>query len=296
MASAQLRALLGDDLGVLDPLLRPVQRLAQARLLDRLQQVVDGVHLERAHRVLVVGGDERDQRQLALLQHPHDADAVELRHLQVEQRQIRALLLDRRHRLAARRRLRHDHDVVERAQQRREKRSRRPFVVGDHDAQAGVHDAFRVDAKGSAAAVFGRHADLDGRAGVRRAFDRQRGRVAVLTGQPPLDVAQADAAGAAGLQVQRLTPAPVSWTATTSARVAAGLVEPRRDRHVAATHQRRDAVLDGVFDDRLQQQAAARAGSAAPPARRSGRAGAARSGRARCPGTTRSARARGRAS
>ena len=54
-------ALLGDDLGVLDPLLRAVERLAQAGLVDRLQQVVDGVHLERAHRVLVVRGDERDR-------------------------------------------------------------------------------------------------------------------------------------------------------------------------------------------------------------------------------------------
>ena len=45
--------------------------------------------------------------------------------------------------------------------------------------------------------VLGRQADLDGRAGARRALDRQRGRGAVLAGEPALDVAQADAARAA---------------------------------------------------------------------------------------------------
>ena len=45
---ADSRSLLRDDFGVLDALLRPVERFAQSGLLDRLQQIVDGVDLERA--------------------------------------------------------------------------------------------------------------------------------------------------------------------------------------------------------------------------------------------------------
>ena len=43
-----------------EPLLRTVESLAKARLLDRLQQIVDGVHCKRSHRVLVVRRHERD--------------------------------------------------------------------------------------------------------------------------------------------------------------------------------------------------------------------------------------------
>ena len=41
---------------------RPVQRLAQARRLDRLEQVVDGAHVERRDRVRGVGGAEDHHR------------------------------------------------------------------------------------------------------------------------------------------------------------------------------------------------------------------------------------------
>jgi hypothetical protein len=135
---------------MLDPLLRPVQRLAQAGFVDRLQQVVDRVDLECAYRVLVIGRHERDERQLMLLQHPHHADAVELGHLQVQQRQIRPFALDRRHRLRAGPRLGHNHDVFEGAQQRGEKRPCRPFVVGNHDAETCVHEAVCADTRSAA--------------------------------------------------------------------------------------------------------------------------------------------------
>jgi len=81
---------------VLDPLLGAVDRLAQPRLLDRLEQVVHRVDLAGPHRVFVVSRAECDQRHLLLFQHTHDADAVELWHLQVEQRPIVALALDPR--------------------------------------------------------------------------------------------------------------------------------------------------------------------------------------------------------
>jgi hypothetical protein len=143
--------LLGNDLGVLDAFLRSVQRLAESRLVDRLQQVVDCIHLERPYGILVVGCDERNQRHLVLLQHPHDADAVELRHLKVQQREVRSLLLDGRKRFLAGRRLRHDDDVFEGTKQRGEEGARWAFIVGDDYAEARVHEALRVETKGMVA-------------------------------------------------------------------------------------------------------------------------------------------------
>ena len=57
------------------------------------------------------------------------------------------LAFDGGDRLLARFRFGHDDDVVERAEERGEKRARRTLVVGDHDAEAGVHDAFDADAR-----------------------------------------------------------------------------------------------------------------------------------------------------
>ena len=120
---------------------RPVQRVAQPRLVDGLQQVVDGVQLEGPHRVFLVSRDERDQRHFVLLEGADHAEPVELGHVQVEQRQVRLLLHDQRHRLPARIRFADDADVVEAAEERGEERSRRPLVVGDHDAEGRCHRA-----------------------------------------------------------------------------------------------------------------------------------------------------------
>jgi hypothetical protein len=49
-----------DDFRVLESLLRPVERFPQSRFFDRLQQIVDGIHLKRAHGVLVVCRDKGD--------------------------------------------------------------------------------------------------------------------------------------------------------------------------------------------------------------------------------------------
>jgi hypothetical protein len=129
---------------VLDPLLGAVQRLPQAGLLDRLQQVIDRVHLEGADRVLVVGGDERDKRHLGFLEHAHDPDAIQFGHLQVQEREIRPLALDRFDRLFAGFRCGDDQHILERTKQRGQKRPRRPLIVRDDDPQACVHEALRV--------------------------------------------------------------------------------------------------------------------------------------------------------
>ena len=56
---------------------------------EGLEQVVHGVGVEGAHRVLVVGGDEDDYRGLRGLDQFEHFEAIELRHLNVEEEQVR---------------------------------------------------------------------------------------------------------------------------------------------------------------------------------------------------------------
>jgi hypothetical protein len=63
-------------------------------LVYRLEQIVEGVHLERAKGVVVVCGHEDDHRLLCLSQRGDDLEAVEIRHLDVEQHHVRGMLAD----------------------------------------------------------------------------------------------------------------------------------------------------------------------------------------------------------
>ena len=89
---ARLQLLPGLLHGLRDPL-----------LVERLQQVVDGVHFEGLHRILVVGGGEDDLRQRHFLvdQLLDDAEAVEPGHLHVEEDEFGRELLDQVHRFHA---------------------------------------------------------------------------------------------------------------------------------------------------------------------------------------------------
>ena len=131
------------QLGTFDPLLRAVQRLAQPRLVHGFEEVIDGVQFECAYGVLLECRHERDQRDFVLLQRADDAEAVELGHVQIEQRQVRLLAHDQRHRLSSRRRLAHDDGVVERSQHRRQKGTRWPLVVRDDDPERRRHVPLR---------------------------------------------------------------------------------------------------------------------------------------------------------
>ena len=62
--------------------------------------------------------------------------------MQIEQRQVRALTLNCRDGFGTGFRFSDDDDVFERAEQSRQERSRRPFVVGDDDSKTCVHEAF----------------------------------------------------------------------------------------------------------------------------------------------------------
>ncbi len=72
--------------------------LEDAGAVERLEQVIDGVHVEGADRVLVVGGGEDDERQVieaAMVDEVlEDGEAVEARHLDVEEDDVGLVLFD----------------------------------------------------------------------------------------------------------------------------------------------------------------------------------------------------------
>ena len=84
-SSASSLSLKPSPLSRLDRLARAIERLLEALLVERLQQVVDGVHLEGLQRVLVVRGHEDGDGQLAVAEALHDFEAVELGNLHVEE-------------------------------------------------------------------------------------------------------------------------------------------------------------------------------------------------------------------
>ena len=97
----------------------PLDGFCQPLLIERLQDVVHGVHFERLHRVLIVGRGKNDVRHLALaiLQPLDDAEAVQPRHLHVQKHQVRIVLLDQGHGFQAVLALPHDGHLGEALQQ-----------------------------------------------------------------------------------------------------------------------------------------------------------------------------------
>jgi len=72
----------------------PGERLAEALLVERLQQIVHRAHLEGLERVGVIAGHEHDRRQMLRLQRAREVDAVQRVHLNVEEQQLRPLGAD----------------------------------------------------------------------------------------------------------------------------------------------------------------------------------------------------------
>ena len=69
---------------------RPLDRGVQPLARKGLHQVVDRVGLERLQGVAVEGGDEDDRREVLGLDARQDAEAVEARHLHVEEHEVPA--------------------------------------------------------------------------------------------------------------------------------------------------------------------------------------------------------------
>ena len=69
-------------------------RLGKTLAFDGLDQVVDGVHLERVERELAVGGDEHDGgRELEVLQRVGELQAGRLGHVDVEEHHVARIFL-----------------------------------------------------------------------------------------------------------------------------------------------------------------------------------------------------------
>ena len=127
-----------------------------------------------------------------LLQQPHDANAVELGHLQVEEGDVRFFAFDEGHGLEAGHGFTHEGHVVERSEERDEEGPRRAFVINDDDAETrrSTRDRARAGVHGL---VHERQTDLDGRARAGRGAEHERRSVAVLAVEPPLEVPEAHA-------------------------------------------------------------------------------------------------------
>ena len=266
--------------------------------LDRLQQVVDGVQLERLDGELVEGGDERDR---AAARRPSSSRAASRPPISGICRSSRA---------RSGRRARSARSPPCRWRPRR--RARRPRSGSAGWPGSGAPAARRRRARRAAASsghpgsparggrrpAAQRQPHFGDRAAAGRRRQRQRGAVAVVAGQPLLDVVEADAARRAAVGDRGASGAPVLRTVTRRhLRARRPVVEPRFD-----AHRRRRASLGAMpcltafstsgcsISDGI---GSARSACGHVDARR---AAAPRTARARSPGSARPARARGRAS
>ena len=83
----------------LQHLARPRNRLGDARLVKRLQDVIHGVYVKRLHRVLIKSGGKYHVRHFHLafnnlFQH---AEPIQPGHFHIQKHQVRRMLLDQRH-------------------------------------------------------------------------------------------------------------------------------------------------------------------------------------------------------
>src|SRR3569832_40030 len=67
-----------------DLLLDSVPRSVEALVIERLEQVIEGMHLKGAHGILIVGGDKDDVGRCLRIERLAYFDATDVRHLHVE--------------------------------------------------------------------------------------------------------------------------------------------------------------------------------------------------------------------
>jgi hypothetical protein len=133
---SEKRLEIGTRLGAPANPLRALDRLGEALLLDGLQDVIDRMHLEGLDRVLVVGRDEYDRRRvLHIGEARYDLEAIEPRHLDIEEHDVGPQLPDRFYGLVPLARFAGDLDAGDRAENALQVLARGRFVVDDEDAQ-----------------------------------------------------------------------------------------------------------------------------------------------------------------
>jgi hypothetical protein len=113
-----------------------IERDIEPRILDGLQEVVERVRFERLQCVLVVRRDEHGQRHLRRGQGLQELEAVDTRHLHVEEHDVGLMLGDREERLASVAGLADDLDVGMAREPERQTAPGEGFVVNDQRTQA----------------------------------------------------------------------------------------------------------------------------------------------------------------
>ena len=113
-------------------------QLWRCGLVERLQHVIDSVHLKGLNRVVFESRCENDWRhaQLALHELLYDAEAVKSGHLHVQKDEIRIVLLDERERFKPVFALRDHVDFRKAAQEKLQLVARGPLVVDNHCADS----------------------------------------------------------------------------------------------------------------------------------------------------------------
>ncbi|HVE80023.1 MAG TPA: hypothetical protein VNA89_14250 [Gemmatimonadaceae bacterium] len=125
--------------GPVAPLADDAQRRRQPPLVEGLQEIVERVDGEGVERVTVVRGHEHHRRHSLGADGAHDGEAIELRHLHVEEDEVRGEAGDLCHRVGAVGTLADDLDVRLVREQRAEPAAGESFVVHDERAHRG-HD------------------------------------------------------------------------------------------------------------------------------------------------------------
>ena len=117
-----------------EPIAGTLERAKEPRAVERLQQVVERMDLERLQRVLVVGRREDDERYPVRGQRANHAEAIHDRDLDVEEDQLGLEPLDGRERLRAVGALAHHLDVGLLLQQREHALSSHRLIVHNQGA------------------------------------------------------------------------------------------------------------------------------------------------------------------
>ena len=107
------------------------ERALKPLVHQRLQEVIERVRVKGVDRVAVEGRHEHHHRHAGLRDAAQHLEAVDARHLDVEEHEVRRVGGDRFDRLAAIRALRDDLEVVESAQAQLEPAPRERLVIDD---------------------------------------------------------------------------------------------------------------------------------------------------------------------
>ncbi len=141
---------------LLQPFLGAVQRLVEPHVIDGLEQIIERAELERGNRVIVEGGDEDDGWHLIGADFRDHVEAVQLRHLHIQENQIGLVLAYRRDRLQSVLAFAHHFDVRNVGEKREQSLACERFIIDyQHTERLFDHACTAVTSVPSILAPFG---------------------------------------------------------------------------------------------------------------------------------------------